>query len=94
MPALESTQLTDQTTEKLEQVFRAVFELPADADVQNIRQISFRKWDSLGHVLLISAIESEFGIQLELATIVQLTSFESVQLYLTENAVDRSAVHG
>lgn len=94
MPALESTQLTDQTTEKLEQVFRAVFELPADADVQNIRQIGFRKWDSLGHVLLISAIESEFGIQLELATIVQLTSFESVQLYLTENAVDRSAVHG
>lgn len=86
--------MTDQTTEKLEQVFRAVFELPADADVQNIRQIGFRKWDSLGHVLLISAIESEFGIQLGLATIVQLTSFESVQLYLTENAVDRSAVHG
>jgi len=86
--------LTDQTRSRLEQIFRAVFELPPDAPVHNIRQINFRKWDSLGHVLLMSAIESEFGIQLDIATSVKLTSFESLELYLTENARDRSQVFG
>lgn len=86
--------MTDQTRSRLEQIFRAVFELPPDAPVHNIRQINFRKWDSLGHVLLMSAIESEFGIQLDIATSVKLTSFESLELYLTENARDRSQVFG
>jgi acyl carrier protein len=86
--------LTDPTRSRLEQIFRAVFELPSDASVQNIRQINFRKWDSLGHVLLMAAIESEFGIELDIATSVKLTSFESLELYLMENACDRSTVHG
>jgi acyl carrier protein len=86
--------VTDQTRSRLEQIFRAVFELPPDAPVENIRQINFRKWDSLGHVLLMSAIESEFGIELDITESVKLTSFESLELYLMENARDRSAVHG
>jgi acyl carrier protein len=86
--------LTDQTRSRLEQIFRAVFELPPDAPVHNIRQINFRKWDSLGHVLLMAAIESEFGVEVDIATSAQLTSFESLELYLTENSRDRSAVHG
>src|SRR5215469_7945106 len=90
----ENNPLTDQTRSRLEKIFRAVFELPPDAPVQNIRQINVRKWDSLGHVLLMSAIESEFGVQLDIATSVQLTSFESLEHYLTEHARDRSAVHG
>jgi acyl carrier protein len=86
--------LTDPIQSRLEQIFRAVFELPPDAPVQNIRQINFRKWDSLGHVLLMSAVESEFGLEINIATSAKLTSFESMELYLTENARDRSAVHG
>jgi acyl carrier protein len=90
----ERRQLTDPIQSRLEQIFRAVFELPPDAQVLNIRQINFRKWDSLGHVLLMSAVESEFGLEINIAASTKLTSFESLELYLTENARDRSAVHG
>lgn len=83
---LESSKLSNNVRARLEQIFRAVFELPADAEVQHIRQVSFRKWDSLGHVLLVSAIESEFGLEIDLNQSVKLTSFESLELYLAEHA--------
>jgi acyl carrier protein len=75
--------LSDDIRTRLEQVFRAVFDLPADADVKQIRQINFRKWDSLGHVLLVAAIESEFGRNIDVDRSIQLTSFESAEVYLS-----------
>jgi acyl carrier protein len=80
--------LSDQISARLEQVFRAVFSLPNDTDARQTRQISCRKWDSLGHVLLMSAIESEFNTQLDMAQTVNLTSFESVELFLSETLVE------
>lgn len=80
--------MTEPISARLEQVFRAVFSLPNDADVRQTRQINCRKWDSLGHVLLISAIESEFNTQIDIAQTVSLTSFESLELYLTETLVE------
>lgn len=82
----ETETLSNDTRAKLEEVFRAVFELPSGAPVQHIRQINFRKWDSLGHVLLIAAVESEFGRSIDPTKSLQLTSFESMELYLAENA--------
>jgi acyl carrier protein len=79
-------QLSDEIRTRLEQVFRAVFDLPADAEVRQIRQVNFRKWDSLGHVLLMAAIESEFGRAIDIDRSIQLTSFESVELYLQGEA--------
>ena len=68
---------------RLEEVFRAVFGLAPDVDVRQIRQISFRHWDSLGHVLLISAIESEFDRAIDVEESIGLTSFESISIFLT-----------
>lgn len=82
--------LNQQTKIKLEQIFRAVFELPADAAVTQLRQADFPKWDSMGHVLLMAAVENEFGIQLEVDTMVSLTSFESVESYLEQSGSDGS----
>lgn len=69
---------------KLEEVFRSVFELPADEVVEHIRQINFPKWDSLGHVLLIAAIENEFGLNIEPSDSFLMTSFEALELFLSE----------
>jgi acyl carrier protein len=84
--ATETQALSNDMRAKLEEIFRAVFELPAGAPVQHIRQINFRKWDSLGHVLLIAAVESEFGRSIDPTQSLQLTSFESMELYLTGSA--------
>jgi acyl carrier protein len=80
--------LSEPISARLEQVFRAVFSLSNDTDIRQVRQINTRKWDSLGHVLLISAIESEFNTQIDVAQTVNLTSFESVELYLSEVLVE------
>lgn len=70
---------------QLEAIFRAVFDLPDAADVRGIRQLSFPKWDSLAHVTLVGAVESEFGLAIDIADSVELTSFEAILVYLEEH---------
>jgi acyl carrier protein len=71
--------------ETLESVFRAVFDLPEGSEIQKIQQLGFASWDSLAHVTLISAIESEFSVSIDLADSIELTSFEAILLYLEEH---------
>lgn len=75
------------TTEKLQDIFRAVFELPAGADVTRLRQISEKKWDSLAHVSLVAAVESEFGLTIDAADAMRMTSFQATQLLLEEKGL-------
>ena len=79
----EKMQSNNDVSARLEEVFRAVFSLTPDVEVRQIRQINFRHWDSLGHVLLISAIESEFDRTIEVEESIGLTSFESILIFLS-----------
>lgn len=79
--------MTPESTEKLQDIFRAVFELPPAADVIQIRQISETKWDSLGHVSLVAAIESEFGVALDVVDALGMTSFQAAQRLLEEKGL-------
>lgn len=72
--------------QKLAAIFRAVFELDDDADVSGIRQLNFPKWDSLAHVTLVGAVESEFGISIDIADSLELTSYEAMVVYLEDHA--------
>ena len=47
-----------QTSERLQDIFRAVFGLPESMDVVNLDQSNSPRWDSLDHVSLVAAIES------------------------------------
>ena len=76
-----------QVAERLQDIFRAVFELPPTADVTRVRQISERKWDSLAHVSLVAAIESEFGITIDAADALRMTSYQATQLLLEERGL-------
>jgi len=71
----------------LEQIFRAVFEMPDGADVSNLRQVNAPKWDSLAHVSLIAAIESEFGTTIDAADALRITSFRAAQAVLDERGL-------
>ena len=46
------------------------------------RQGTEAAWDSLAHVLLVGAIESEFGLQIDASDSLELTSYESIASYL------------
>ena len=74
--------MLDTTVSKLDDVFRAVLELPAGAVVSGARQETEAGWDSLAHVLIVSAIESEFGLEIDAADSLDLTSYEAMASYL------------
>lgn len=79
--------MTATSTGKLQEIFRAVFELPPGADVTRVRQINQKNWDSLMHVSLVAAIESEFDITLDAADALRMTSFQATQLLLDEKGL-------
>ena len=78
--------MTAERERQLEAIFREVFSLPADADVRRVRQLNHEAWDSLGHVTLMAALESEFGVALDTNEMLTLTSFEAVRLFLESKA--------
>ena len=78
--------MSAQNGERLQEIFRAVFDVPAGTDVTGLRQMNTPKWDSLAHVSLVTAIESEFGISLDAADQLRMTSYAATSLLLDEKA--------
>jgi len=68
--------------DRLVRCFASVF---ADLSPDQIRTAtvdSLPKWDSLASVTLVAVIEQEFGIQIDISDLPQLSSFGSIQKYL------------
>jgi acyl carrier protein len=76
--------MTEQAEAKLQAIVRAALDLPGDADVRGARQLAVESWDSLGHVSLMLAIESEFGVSIDVADQLRLTSYPAIRRYLEE----------
>ena len=74
--------MATNTFDVTRQVFIAVLELPEDTDVTALEQQDLEAWDSLAHVLLCTALESEFDLQIDLDDAVELTSFTAALEYL------------
>lgn len=72
--------MSDGLDERLGEIFRAVFELSDDVDVRNVRQVTSTEWDSLGHVSLVTALESEFEIEISAMDSIDITSYEAAKL--------------
>lgn len=73
--------------EKLEQIFRAVFALPASAPVRDLEQPGVPMWDSLGHVSLVAALESEFDTSIDVDEALRMTSYATVRGLLAEKGL-------
>lgn len=86
--------MSDSLDERLTEVFRAVFELSPDADLDGVRQGVHEAWDSLGHVSLVTALESEFEIAISAADSLEVTSFEDALLLVEDLMRDLSADPG
>ena len=78
--------ITDRDA-KLNEIVSAVLELPAGTDVSHVRQLSMESWDSLAHVSIMLAIESEFGVTIDIADQIALTSVPAIRLYLEERGL-------
>ena len=87
MPRSSNTTMSPQTESKLADIFRTVLQLPPEFAFDRARQLSVETWDSLAHVSLMLAIESEFGVAIDVADQLALTSYPAVRLYLDERGV-------
>ena len=70
---------------KLAEIFRIVLDLDVDCDVLSVRRIAEARWDSLAHVSIVAAIESEFDVHLEIGDMEdRMSSFAATRLLLEE----------
>ena len=61
--------MTEDAEAKLQAIFRAAL---------------VASWDSLAHAMLMLAIESEFGVAIDAADQIRLTSYPAIRDYLEE----------
>ena len=61
--------------EKYVQAFSEALEVPED-QVQALVYGESEKWDSVGHMTLIAALEDAFDIMVDMDDIIDLSSFE------------------
>jgi len=72
----------DEVVTRLENCFRVVFpQLPA-AEILAASQHSVAAWDSLAAITLVSVIEEEFGIEMDLDAIAEFDSFPRIRNYV------------
>ena len=72
----------DDTRQRLTNCFQLVFpDLPADA-IPTASQDTVAAWDSVAAITMVSVIEEEFGLELDLDDLADLDSFEKVYSYL------------
>jgi len=65
-----------KTRERLKNIFVQVLELSPEIELSKIAYRETRFWDSVGHMRLVAAIETEFGIFMETEQILDLSNFE------------------
>jgi acyl carrier protein len=63
---------------RLARVFAEILSLPLDRVHPDLKPGDVKRWDSVGHVTLVVAIEEEFAIQLEAEEIMEFTSFQAI----------------
>jgi len=79
--------MTPEQRDKLIEIFQVVLDADANSDISATRRISHPQWDSLAHVSLVAAIESEFGLALDGAEMERMSSFAATQLMLEEKGL-------
>ena len=76
-----------ESEQRLKAVFSAVLDVPVEQVVPELSPQTCEKWDSLNQIHLISAIEEEFGIEIDFGDQMRLLSFAiAVEIVTADNA--------
>ena len=70
------------TEGRLERCFSSVFPSLSPQEIRTASVKSVPVWDSLAAVTLITVLQEEFGIEIDLADFPLLTSFEAARNYV------------
>ena len=70
---------------RLSKIMSDIFDVKQHDITDESSMENIEKWDSLGHLKLIMAIEKEFGFSIDTVDMVEVTSFTKIILYLKDN---------
>lgn len=73
----------DDVRSRLGRCFAAVFPTLSPEEIVRADHHNVGGWDSVASVTLFATIEEEFGLELEIADLPELVSFEKIAAYLT-----------
>lgn len=65
----------DEIVDRLVPIFQAALKIEPSDVTRELSPKTCAKWDSLSHIHLVNGIEEEFGISLEFADQMRMTSF-------------------
>ena len=77
--------MTDQDT-RLIKCFNAVFDGLSDEQIRSATSTNIEGWDSVATVTLITLVEEEFGVEIDLDDLERFASFDSLLSYVRETA--------
>lgn len=63
------------TIQRYQKIFTETFQLSIDADFNTLSYQSIPSWDSVGHLVLISGIEEEFQLTMDMDDIIEFGSY-------------------
>lgn len=64
------------TKERLKSVFAQALDLDPATKIEELRYRDIDKWDSLGHMALVAAIEDEFDVQFDTDQVIDMSAFK------------------
>ena len=73
--------------DKLYTLMSRVFGIPADQISEDSSPDTIEQWDSLSHINLILAIESEYGIRLSPEEAIEMDSVKIIRMTLADHGI-------
>ena len=76
----------NEVERRLKDCFRTVFPDLPEVQISSASQATVSAWDSIATVTLVTIIDQEFGIELDLDKLSQLDSFNSIRACVENQA--------
>ncbi|HET9794892.1 MAG TPA: acyl carrier protein [Thermoanaerobaculia bacterium] len=74
--------MTETTDDRLRRVAAAVFRLPLEGVAADLREGETPGWDSVGQLMLMLAVEEEFGVTFPVEDLTRLRGLPEIGAYL------------
>jgi len=76
--------------ERIRQLIAATLAVPVEQVPSDASLGEFAKWDSLAHLELMLALETEFGVRIPMETMVELSSIGAIDKFLLDQGIGKS----
>jgi acyl carrier protein len=67
-----------ETIEKVRATIATTFEIPIESVTEESSGLTVEKWDSIGHINLVMALEQQFGVSFTMEEIMQVKDVATI----------------